>query len=155
MEIFKTYNNNQKINIKLKKEPTSIGVRRGKAYFYLRKEDDLEQFISLNNQTQISTIIDKKDIENYNILEIVTQIIVLESQQNYKEEIMKATKIDYSVFDRDNRKSFNSNYQENPEEYDKNGDSEIFLVRKLIKIILTENPQIIHKKLLQTLNIEL
>lgn len=153
MEVFETYDNNQKINARLKKEPTSIGSRYGKVYFYLRKEDDLNQYISLNNLTQTNTKIEKKDINNYNILEVVTQMTLTDSQKSNKEDIMKATKIDYSFFDIDNRKSFNSNYLEHSNEYNLNGESEVFVITKLVRITLSENPQITHENFIKTLNI--
>ena len=150
METFETFNNNQKINLKLSFD--SIAVRANNLAVFLRKEDDLTDFEMVDETTIDTAKIAKDEAAVRCILEINSQFKMDQSQMQNRDKIIKGTSVTYSVYDQDNRKTYYSTYLSNEDEY-VDGGSNTFGVIKRIKIVLNANILDAHKAFVDSLNL--
>lgn len=150
METFKTYKNNQKINVNI--SYNSIAKRFGPVSFFLAKENDANDSEIVNRETDESCKIEKNKATDRAILYMVSQFFVDSGQLANKENIMKATSLRYSVYDQDFRHTFLSTFTSFEDEY-RNDSGAKFTVIKSIKIVLNENVLEAHKAFVATLNL--
>lgn len=150
METFETFNNNQKINLKLSFD--TIAVRANNLAVFLRKEDNLTDFEMVNETTIDTAKIDKDEAAVLCILEINSQFKMDQGQMPNRDKIIKSTSVTYSVYDQDNRKTYYSTYLSNEDEF-VDGGSNTFAVIKRIKIVLNQNFLDAHKAFIDNLNL--
>lgn len=150
MEIFETYNNNQKITLNITNIDT-VAQQLNETAFFLRKKSDLGNFDILDNNTPTSTFFSKEQAKERAILEANFTFMVDSNQEPNKNKIMKQTIIRYSVYDQDNRKTYYSTFVDFEDEYIDNG-GEQFTVKKNIEIVLKEDYKNNHRVFVESLN---
>lgn len=147
METFETYENSQQINANITfKSKAQI---HGKIVFSLKKEDDLTDFIALNNNDN-STKINKEKTKTHNVFETVTHFALDSDQMPNKAKIIKDTLVKYSIYDKNSRKTYYSTFAVFPDEF-KDGGSNVFRVIKRVIIVLNSDHLLSHKEFLKTL----
>lgn len=150
METFETFDNNQKITVKITDVET-VAQQLGEIAFFLRKKGDLDDFDILDNDTATSMSFSKEQSKERVILEANFTFMVDSNQEPNKRKIMQRTIIRYSLYDQDNRKTYYTTFVDFENEYTDNG-GEQFTVKKNIEMILNEDYRSKHRVFVESLN---
>nr|WP_321245324.1 hypothetical protein [uncultured Psychroserpens sp.] len=149
MEIFETYNNNQKITIKIT-DVESIAKQIGPTVFALKKKSDPMDFEILDNDSNSASLTKEQAIQR-TILAAKFVFIVDMNQEPNKQKAKERTLIRYSVYDQDNRKTYYSTLVDFENEF-KDVSAEQFSIEKNIEIVLNEDQKNNHREFVKSLN---
>ena len=137
METYITKKNSTPLNLNV--EGSSDAAMDGSVVVLIYKEGDISKnkFIDVwsDGDNKFKSSIKKDDLEEKNILRIVSNFIVSGGQLPQKENIIKNTTISYTLNGGSAEKEFETNFNDNSEEFNKGGaNKKTFKVTKDIKI---------------------
>ena len=149
METFETYDNNQKITIKITDIET-VAQQLGPTVFALKKKNNPMDFELLDNDSNSATFI-KQHAKTRSVLAAKFVFIVDLNQQPDMQRVKERTLIRYSVYDQDNRKTYYSSFVDFEHEF-KDISNEQFSVEKNIEIVLNEDHRSNHRAFVKSLD---
>ena len=149
METFETFDNNQKITIKVTNIET-IAQQIGPTVFALKKKGNPTDLELLDNNSNSATF-SKQQASVHPILAVKFVFMVDMNQEPNKQKAKARTLIRYSVYDQDNRKTYYSSFVDFKDEFEDISDEQ-FSVEKNIEIILNKDLKNNHREFVKSLN---
>lgn len=149
MEIFETFDNNQKITINITDIET-VAQQIGPTIFALKKKNDDLDFELLTNDSNSATF-DKEQSKLRSVLAVKFVFMVDINQEPNMQRAKERTLIRYSVYDQDNRKTYYSSFIDFEDEFI-DVSAEQFSVEKNIEIVLKEDLRSNHRAFVKSLN---